>query len=395
MIIGIDIASWFEPGSSIGRSLGHLVRALAAVGPEHEYLLLAPDTMRPGRRRTFNREALEGVPASTRFQVAVGAVPGPLCRVGNGRWLSLWRTRCLDRRGVDAAFFFHPTLTTFVPSAADFATVVAVHDLIPIRFPAFTKPQALERAQRLLRVQAGSADLLLAVSETTKQAIIDELGVPAERVHVLYQGIAEGFRPRPEIDRGAVCERLQLPREFILFVGRLDPWKNVNALLGAFRLLCSREDFRYDLVLAGPRDWGYPALETAVSEWNLGDRIHFQGYVPDEDLPLLYNLARCFVFPSWYEGFGLPVLEAMASGCPVVTSTAPALREAAGGAAQEADPADEEALARAISKTLSEPELREEMTQHGLKRATEFTWERTARQLLDELSALVGSRRPG
>ena len=268
-----------------------------------------------------------------------------------------------------------------------------LHDLIALRMPDFIKPGVLERTCTLLREQAESADLILAASETTKHDIISELGVPGDRVHVLYHGIPEGFQPRPELDRAEVRGRLGLPERFILFVGRLDPWKNVAALLGAFRLLLGQDTGGLHLVLAGPRDWGYPALAATVEEWGLRDRVHFTGYVEDEDLPLLYNLAECFVFPSWYEGFGLPVVEALASGCPAVISTTPALREVSAGAALETDPADIEGLSRAIGKLASEPDLRATMIEKGLERAGEFTWERTAGRLLEELGALAGRDR--
>ena len=393
MIIAIDIASWFEPGTTIGRLLPHFVHALGTAGTGHRYVLLVPDTARPSRRRSFKQQVLGQLPPGTRVELLSGGVPGPIAKAGSGRWFCERRTRALEKLGVDVLLFFHPTLVSFLPDKPDFVTATSIYDLIALRMPDFVKPAVLERTCTLLKEQAGNADLLLAASETTKRDIISELGVPGERVRVLYPGITGAFRPRPGLDRTEVRGRLGLPEKFILFVGRLDPWKNVTALLGAFRILLGQGAGGLHLVLAGPRDWGYPALAATVEEWDLGDRVHFTGYVEDEDLPLLYNLAECFVFPSWYEGFGLPVVEALASGCPVVISTTPALREVSAGTALEADPADIEGLSRAIGSAVSEPDRRAAMVEKGLERASEFTWERAARRALEELGALAGRDR--
>ncbi|HMA34438.1 MAG TPA: glycosyltransferase family 1 protein, partial [Chloroflexia bacterium] len=183
--------------------------------------------------------------------------------------------------------------------------------------------------------------------------------------------------------------RLQLPARYILHVGTIEPRKNLVRLIGAYMgLITRRRDAGHDLVLAGRRGWMYDAVFAAAAASGLQTRIHFLDYVPEEDLPLLYNLASVFVYPSLYEGFGLPVLEAMACGTPVVAARTPALVEIAGQAAILVEPMDEDALVAALELLLENPEARLNLHQTGLARAARYPWTAAAHLMLGVYESL-------
>jgi glycosyltransferase involved in cell wall biosynthesis len=232
------------------------------------------------------------------------------------------------------------------------------------------------------------ADLILADSENTKDDLVELLGVPRSKVKVIYPGVDERFRPiKDELALNDVRERYELPSRFILSLGTLEPRKNLVRLIEAFSLLSLLSPFPFpfsplSLVIAGGKGWLYEDIFRKVEELGLGERVVFTGFVSDADLPVIYNLAELFVFPSLYEGFGLPVLEAMACGTPVVTSNSSSLPEVVGEAGLMVDPMDVEGLAEAMWRALSDHPLRERMIRSGMRRARGFTWEKSAEELL-------------
>jgi len=206
------------------------------------------------------------------------------------------------------------------------------------------------------------------------------LRLPPERVRVVPLAAAPSFRPLEDATKmAAVRAKYDLPERFILNVGALEPGKNQATLVRAFRRL-RRGGVEQALVIAGPPAWRYERLLRLVDRLGLTDEVRFLGYVPAEDLVALYNLADLFAFPSLYEGFGLPPLEAMACGTPMVCSNAASLPEVVGDAAITVDPYDVEGLAQAMHRVLTDASLREELRAKGLAQAKQFTWERTARE---------------
>jgi len=249
--------------------------------------------------------------------------------------------------------------------------VVTVYDLsfrrMPEKFPA---------AQRLYlsALTASScrrARRVIAISESTRDDVVRLLGIPAGRVDVAYPGVEARFRPLPRAEVEAFRSRAGLPTCFILYLGTLEPRKNLGALLAAFARLAPT----VHLVLAGARGWFYTDLFRQVEALNLNDRVHFPGFVPAEDLPLWYNAAAVFAYPSSFEGFGLPVAEALACGRPVVTSNVSSLPEAGGAAALLVPPQDVDALAEALRRALAD---RGELGARGPAQAARFTWSATA-----------------
>jgi glycosyltransferase involved in cell wall biosynthesis len=261
-----------------------------------------------------------------------------------------------------------------------------VHDLIPFRFPALT-PWRYRNAFRLLMRRAiRVADRIIAVSESTRGDLVELLHAPPKRITVVPEAADARFHPIE--DRAAFAPvrlRYALPGRFLLFVGLLEPKKNVGGLLHAVARLKRTGRWPGDLrlVVVGDRGWAVGTLPQQVRTLELEGIVRFLGHVPDADLPLLYGAAEAFVFPSLYEGFGLPVLEAMACGTPVVASTRGSLPEVAGDAAVLVDPDRPESLAEGIARVVGDPALREECRDRGLRRARAFSWRRTAEATLD------------
>ncbi len=258
--------------------------------------------------------------------------------------------------------------------------VVTVHDLSYRHYP-----EAFRAANRGYLTLFGQhsvrrARRVIAVSQSTKDDLVKHYGLPAAKVDVVYHGVDQAFRPLPPADVAAFRARQGLPQRFLLFVGTLEPRKNVVRLVEAYARLPQTSP---PLVLVGGKGWLYEEVFRLVNALGLASRVHFAGYVPAEDLPYWYNAAEVFVYPSLYEGFGLPPLEAMACGLPVISSTASSLPEVVGDAGLLVDPLDVDGLGAAIGRLLPDTELKERMRAAGLERVQRFTWEQTARQTVD------------
>jgi glycosyltransferase involved in cell wall biosynthesis len=256
--------------------------------------------------------------------------------------------------------------------------VVTIHDLAFMTFPGSHKRWNRLYLRLFTRWSLGQADRVIAVSESTRREIVRLFGMPRRMIDVVYNGVDERFAPQP----AAAVERFRrekgLPSRFILYLGTLEPRKNVEALLRAYA--AARKTLPQDvkLVVAGGKGWGYePVFETA-EKLDLGDTLQFPGFVPDDELPLWYSAAEIFVYPSLYEGFGLPPLEAMACGTPVIASNSTSLPEVVGDAGILVSPHDDDALRDAILRVAGDQSLREEMSRKGIERAAMFSWVETA-----------------
>lgn len=265
--------------------------------------------------------------------------------------------------------------------------VVVVHDILPLHFlEEYPRQQHYFRAfvPMILR----RSQVIIAVSERTKQDIGDTYGIGADRIRVVPNGV-DRSRYRTGIDPAGSKRKYGL-EAYLLYVGNLLPHKNLPRLLEAFALVAER--FPHRLVIAGKKDPRYaPALEGKVKALGLEEKVSFLDYVPSEELPALYAGADLFILPSLYEGFGLPVLEAMACGTPVIASRAGSIPEVAADAALLIDPYDVQELAGAIEAVLGDPGTREMMRRRGLEQAERFNWRRTALMLLGILQE-VGDR---
>jgi glycosyltransferase involved in cell wall biosynthesis len=278
----------------------------------------------------------------------------------------------LSRERVDLLHEPHYTL----PPATRCRAVVTIHDCIHLMFPqSLPNRLAYVYARSSIWMAARRADRVMTVSEASKRDILHFVDIPPDKISVIHNAIDERFlRPTDEAQMDRVRQRYQLNDPFALYVGNIKPHKNVERLIDAFGRARAGglEDLR--LVIVGEDVSKYPGLRQAVHRHRLDKFVRFLGFQPHETLSSFYRLARVFVFPSLYEGFGLPPLEAMACGTPVVTSNVSSLPEVAGGAALLVDPHDSDAIAEAICKAVSDEDLRKTLIDKGTARARDFSW---------------------
>jgi len=259
--------------------------------------------------------------------------------------------------------------------------VVTVYDLSFLRFPESFRPLNRLYLRWFTGRSVRRARRVIAISESTRQDVVRFLGKPAEQVDVVYCGVDERFCTPDAAAIAAFRRQKNLPERFILFLGTLEPRKNVVSLLEAYaRLVAGGSDPAPALVIAGGKGWFYEEVFAAVERLGLTDRVIFPGYVAEEEKPLWYSAAQLFVYPSLYEGFGLPPLEAMACGTPVIVSNTSSLPEVVGEAGVTVPPTDVEALSEAMAAMLGDAAICADWQRRGRERAARFSWRETARQ---------------
>jgi glycosyltransferase involved in cell wall biosynthesis len=287
------------------------------------------------------------------------------------------------------------------PLASSCPTVVTVHDLSFLRYPGAFRPFNRRYLSLITKASTRRAARVIAVSACTRQDVITLCGVPKEKVVVVPNGVTPEFNPADPAEVSAFRQRRRLPDRYILFVGTLEPRKNLVRLLEAYARLRAQE--RSDqaiggaptvppLVIAGARGWFYQEIFARVAALELTDQVIFPGFVPADELPWWYRGAELFVYPSLFEGFGLPVLEAMACGTPTITSLASSLPEVAGDGAILIDPEDVEQLAEAMHRVLTTPSLAGQLRASGLRQASRFPWKQTAAATREVYRSVLASR---
>jgi glycosyltransferase involved in cell wall biosynthesis len=264
--------------------------------------------------------------------------------------------------------------------------VVTIHDLGYLAFPqAHTRRRRLE-LDLTTRWSIRVAQQVIAISGATRDALVQHYGADPAKISVVYHGLSSSFQPASTEAIAEVRARYGLGERYFVYVGTLQPRKNLERLIEAFAQL---NDDSVQLVIAGKQGWLSEAIQQKAQAQGAGGRVLLIGYVPDQELPALLSGALAFTFPSLYEGFGLPVLEAMACGTPVLTSTTSSLPEVAGAAALLVDPMDTMAISAALKRLSSEPELRRQLREQGIARAAQFSWERCAQETLQVLRAVA------
>ncbi len=291
-------------------------------------------------------------------------------------WMHLVLPWHLARAGITVSHFTNNIAPLWTPSPY----VVTVHDMTLWLFPHYHYPRRLVAMRPFIGPAVRGAGAVIAVSETTKRDVVRLLDVPADKVHVVYEAASPCFRPLDRDRLEPVRRRYRLPPRFVLYVGTLEPRKNLVRLVEAFARARKEAGLPHHLVLVGQRGWKDVPLFAAIERLNVRDVVHVVGYVPTPDVVALYNLAELFVFPSVYEGFGLPIVEAMACGTPVLTSNVGAMAEVAGDAAELANPHDVDALAVALRSLLTDEERRRHLGRRGLMRAADFSWRKAAEE---------------
>jgi glycosyltransferase involved in cell wall biosynthesis len=281
---------------------------------------------------------------------------------------------------------------------AKFKKVLTVHDIAVLKYPETRKMEHIIKWRFAFPLILKNTDKIIAVSKNTKMDLIRYFNIPQEKIKVVYNGVSKRMKVIDEADiLNRIRDKYNLPQKFILCVSTLEPRKNIPMLIKAYYRLKKSRYLTHKLILVGSKGWKYSNIFEAIKQLNLGRDVIFTGYVPDEDLPAIYNMADLFVYPSLYEGFGLPPLEAMACGTPVITSNTSSLPEVIGDAGIMIDPYYCDALTKAIYEVLTNEGLREDMTKKGFERARSFTWINTAKETLkvyEDIIDLLRNNKP-
>jgi glycosyltransferase involved in cell wall biosynthesis len=367
--IGYDVTSMVGMRTGVGNYTRQLLAHMLAQDGEHDFLLLSN---RP--------EATQDMPCSPRARALVQPLPSRM----------LWMQSALPRmlREVRPDICHYPN--SIGPLASPCRYVVTIHDMTLSLLPRYHTWRKRLLVRPLIPLVARRAARVITVSEHARADIVRLLGIPAERVVAIPEAAAPNFRAAAPAEQARVRERYRLPGPYLLYVGTIEPRKNLARLLRAWHRLWRRGAIPHQLVLVGGRGWRDGAIYRAIRSIDCGDALRLAGYVPTADLPGLYTAADAFAFPSLAEGFGLPVIEAMACGTPTLISTARALQELAGGAALAVDPYDERAIEDGLERLLNDAALREQLRARGLRRAAEYSWEATARRTLAVYHDAIG-----
>jgi glycosyltransferase involved in cell wall biosynthesis len=370
MRIAIDVRKFYDFG--IGTYVRSLVKHLPHIDQDDDFLALCRSedeeairtlspTLRPVALRAPNYSVTEHI-----------SIPAKLRHLG-----------------VDLFHSPHYVLPFFTPCPS----VVTVHDVIHLIFPQYLPNRmAMHYARFMIKRALDKASLVLTVSAASKRDLLTFFDVNPEKIMVIPNGIDRAIAAElPEEELGRTKERYQIFGRTVLFAGNVKPHKNVERLIAAFAKV--REDSEFEdltLIVVGDEISKYPSLRRAVARHKVRGSVRFFGFVPEPTLVALYKIADVFVFPSLYEGFGLPPLEAMANGTPVVTSNISSLPEVVGDAALTVDPYNIDDIARAIRRILNEPDLREKMIKSGYERAGHFSWECSVSQVHRAYQQVLG-----
>jgi glycosyltransferase involved in cell wall biosynthesis/ubiquinone/menaquinone biosynthesis C-methylase UbiE len=368
MKIAIDVSLAVGESAGVGSYARGLLEGLAAIDAENEYVLYTYLDLPQSPQPIFPQ----------RPNFALWRLP-----LDGEHWERMWSGADLPpKQALDAVDVIHSPFFN-APKEHHGALVVTIHDVSFLLQPQFhIEANRLHCLQGTLNA-ALYADRIIAVSQQTRKDLIDYFAVPEERIRVIPEAPRRVYAPERNIEiiRG-VLERFGIFHNFILFVGSLEPRKNLKTLLQAYATYVTRHAGKELLVVAGGKGWLNDDLPKIVAELGIAERVKFLGYAQEVDLRVLYSAAKLFVYPSIYEGFGLPPLEAMACGAPVITSNTSALPEVVGDAALLIDPHHSEALSQAMQTVLRDDGLRLRMRQRSLARAALFSWERTAEETL-------------
>jgi len=284
--------------------------------------------------------------------------------------------------------FFSPT--HYAPRFSPIPTAISVMDTSFIFYPQLFLKKDLFQLSSWTKYSVLKAKAVFTISKSSKDDIIKTYNIPADKVFVTYPGIKTQNSKLKIQNMEDLEKKFGVKGDYILFVGTLQPRKNIERLVEAFSILKQQEieNKKLQLIIVGKRGWQYEDILNSPKKYNVEDKVKFLDFVEDKDLPSLYSNAACFVLPSLYEGFGLPVLEAMKNGCPVLTSNVSSLPEAGGDAVLYFDPNSAEDIARQIRRVIQDKKLRDAMIEKGKEQIKKFSWEKTARKTLDILQEL-------
>ena len=374
MRVGIDGYPLSEPRTGVGHYTLELARALALISPQDEFELVSPAPFDPDAQDEIDRANLPNL-----------RTVNPRASSIRGHWWSFGLPLYARKAGFDV---FHGT-NFDVPFWKRRRSVVTIHDLSALLHPDKHRTRLVRRARLRLPLVVRAADTIITPTESVKREVCQRLNIRAGKVTAIPSAARAGFQPRPLAQTDSIRKRLGVEDDFLLFVGTLEPRKNLLTLLKAFEQIAGDSSLRPQLVIAGGEGWLMDEMFAFMKKSAIADRLCLTGYLKDDELCALYSSCKAFIYPSIYEGFGLPPLEAMACGAPVIAGRIPALQEILGNAALLVEPMDVEALAKAIAGLLHDESRRHSLGSAGRQQATKFSWERTARLTLDVYRKLL------
>lgn len=373
MKIGIDAHAAENPGTGNCTYISHFLLALKEIDRETEYFLYSVNQ---------DHAFYANFECCPNFHVRRLPVKSPYVRVPLFlAWQSLKDSIDILHVQYNSPFFHKGKL------------VVTIHDLGFLHLPGSFSRKESVRLRVLTRFTAQRSDRIITGSDYSKKDIIQRYGMEAEKVKVIPYGVSPLFGPDKDPRKiREILKKYKIPEKYVLSVGRLNPRKNLVSLAKAFHLLKVKHPLPHKLVIVGIEDYNTSKILQSIREIDKGD-VLFTGFVADEDLPYVYSQAEVFIYPSLFEGVGLPVLEAMRSGVPVVTSNTTSLREIVKDAAVTLDPLDVEALAQTMWRLVSDGHSREEFIRKGYSRSKDFSWEVTAQRTLEIYESLSGKKK--
>jgi glycosyltransferase involved in cell wall biosynthesis len=366
MLISLDAIPLAAPRTGVGHYTFELARHLALLAPADEFELISPFPFAPLAQAEID------LPANLHL---VQAKVNSLQR----RWFAVGLPLYLRQRSSN---LFHGT-NYEVPLWGKCPSVLTIHDLSLFLHADTHEARLVRRGRRRMPLMARAASMIITPSESVRAEVLSHLRVESSKIISIPEAPRDIFHPVRFEETIEVRRRLKIEDDFILFVGTIEPRKNLLTLLKAFEELLRSTPLSPQLVIAGKEGWLVDELFSHIKKSNVENRLRFTGYLIDEDLRALYSSCRVFVYPSLYEGFGLPPLEAMACGAPVIASRIPSILEAVGpDSARLVSPTDAQSLARNIIELLSDENERRQLSLTGQQRASTFSWEKTARATL-------------
>jgi glycosyltransferase involved in cell wall biosynthesis len=377
MRVGIDGYPLAEPRTGVGHYTLELARALALISPTDEFELVSPAPFDVAALAEIERAHLPNL-----------LTKNPRASSIRGHWWSIGLPMYIRRAGFD---LFHGT-NFDVPLWRQGRSVVTIHDLSALLHPEKHRSRLVRRARLRLPLVVRFADMIITPTESVKREVCERFKLKPERVAAIHSAARSSFKPMPFAASAELRKRLGIEDDFLLFVGTLEPRKNLLTLLKAFAQIIRQSPLRPQLVIAGGEGWLMDDMFAFIRESGISERLCFTGYLSDEELRGLYSSCKVFIYPSIYEGFGLPPLEAMACGAPVIAGRIPSLQEVLGSNARLVEPLDMNELARTIVELLEDENQRQMFGAAGLERAREFSWEKTARRTLDVYQQLLKTR---
>jgi glycosyltransferase involved in cell wall biosynthesis len=378
MRVGLDGYPLAEPRTGVGHYTLELARALALIAPSDQFELVSPAPFDPSALEEINQANLSNLSA---VHLETSRIRGHWWAVGLPLYVTKTRFDLFHGTNFEVPFWNRRTLVT-------------IHDLSALLHRDKHRDSLARRARLRLPIVAKLARKIITPTESVKREVCEHLRVKANRVIAIPSAARPSFRPVPLEQTVEIRRRLAIEDDFLLFVGTLEPRKNLLTLLKAFDQIVRQTSLRPQLVIAGGHGWLMDETFSFIKHSAIGDRLRLTGYLGDEELRALYSSCRIFVYPSLYEGFGLPPLEAMACGAPVIAGRVAALQEVLGSAARLVDPLDVEALAGSIVELIENDQERRRLASNGPKHAAKFSWAETARRTLKVYRDALSEARP-